>query len=57
MEVLILNERQIKVSQCQGCLEEQPNQLAHYGGCLPDLLSGETWEDFEIACGLLTEYK
>jgi hypothetical protein len=21
---------------CQGCLEEQPNQMAHYGGCIPD---------------------
>ena len=30
---------------CQGCLEDQPNQLAHYGGCMPDLFAGETWED------------
>lgn len=21
---------------CQGCLEHQPNQMAHYGGCLQD---------------------
>lgn len=21
---------------CQGCEEDQPNQMAHYGGCIPD---------------------
>jgi hypothetical protein len=21
---------------CRGCDEDQPNQLAHYGGCIPD---------------------
>jgi len=21
---------------CRGCQEDQPNQLAHYGGCIPD---------------------
>jgi hypothetical protein len=31
--------------KCQGCIEKQPNQLAHYGGCLPNLFSGENWED------------
>ena len=31
--------------KCQGCIEDQPNQLAHYGGCMPDLFAGETWDD------------
>ena len=22
--------------RCRGCQEEQPNQLAHYGGCIDD---------------------
>ena len=34
-----------KIRPCQGCVEDQPNQLAHYGGCLPDLFAGETWDD------------
>jgi hypothetical protein len=34
-----------KVRPCQGCVEDQPNQEAHYGGCLPDLYGGETWDD------------
>jgi hypothetical protein len=21
---------------CHGCEEDQPNQMAHYGGCIPD---------------------
>lgn len=21
---------------CRGCQEDQPNQMAHYGGCIPD---------------------
>jgi hypothetical protein len=32
---------------CQACLENQPNQIAHYGGCLPDIEIGETWSDME----------
>ena len=31
--------------KCQGCIDDEPNQLAHYGGCMPDLFAGETWED------------
>ena len=34
-----------KVRPCQGCIEDQPNQEGHYGGCLPDLYAGETWDD------------
>lgn len=26
---------------CQGCIENQPNQLAHYGGCMPNIFMGE----------------
>jgi len=33
------------IRPCQGCIEDQPNQLAHYGGCMPDMLAGETWDD------------
>ena len=32
---------------CSACLENQPNQMAHYGGCLPDIEIGETWSDME----------
>lgn len=35
----------IYVRNCQGCIENQPNQLAHYGGCMPNLLGTETWDD------------
>ena len=37
--------------ECWGCSDNQPNQEAHYGGCLPDTLDVEddevpdTWED------------
>jgi hypothetical protein len=41
-------ERLIKVLECLGCLNKELNQQSHYGGCLPDLYGGETWEDFEI---------
>jgi hypothetical protein len=30
---------------CSGCTENQPNQIAHYGGCMPDVYAGETWDD------------
>ena len=36
-----------KRRRCQACVEEQPNQQAHYGGCMPDPTLGETWEDFK----------
>ena len=32
---------------CQACVENQSNQMAHYGGCLPDVDNGETWSDME----------
>jgi len=35
------------IRNCRGCLEDQPNQLAHYGGCMPNLFAGETWDDFQ----------
>ena len=33
---------------CSGCLENQPNQIAHYGGCMPDVYAGETWDDLNL---------
>jgi hypothetical protein len=36
-----------KRRNCSGCVENQPNQMAHYGGCLPDVDIGETWSDME----------
>jgi hypothetical protein len=30
---------------CQGCKDDQPNQLAHYGGCIPNIDIGEDWSD------------
>ena len=36
----------IYIRNCEGCIENQPNQLAHYGGCMPDIFAGESWDDF-----------
>jgi hypothetical protein len=36
-----------KRRHCPACVENQPNQMAHYGGCLPDVDIGETWSDME----------
>ena len=35
----------VYVRDCKGCIEKQENQFAHYGGCMPDIFAGETWED------------
>lgn len=35
-QLRILNDRQYWIDTCQGCLFDQPGQMAHQGGCLPD---------------------
>ena len=30
--------------KCDGCIRDVLNQLGHYGGCIPDINKGETWE-------------
>jgi hypothetical protein len=32
-----------KTITCNGCSENQPNQQAHFGGCLPDPYSSENY--------------
>jgi len=41
-------KRHIRTTTCSGCKTDQPNQQAHFGGCMPDVGAGETWEDMDV---------
>lgn len=40
-KMVVHTETESSAASCIGCLQNQPNQLAHVGGCLEDLLDDE----------------